>query len=317
VPHLIAVSPEAYNVTYISSGFGGASVYFSPLYPWEAAFPGLVGCSSLTVRSSVRAVTDVIMGGAVRRLAQEEADESHTYLVYQEPDQSYSNYRHAQTGTFSIPSTERSFTAPRGCFFSVSDLAAAVTSLPESWRQIARHYGLVWKLKQFDDPELSCGRFEKLELPPFRGVEEDYELPQFVSCTLSTDLKDAKFHPGEGGHGVLEVEWMLCDEGQHHDTDNHFHMPFLESPSKILDSWDWEEDDNYRDRGQSITALMQLRKDCVDRARWAPEHKRRRNPANVYSDSEPLPPFMPGSTPDQSQASSDSDSDSDSDSNSD
>ena len=41
-------------------------------------------------------------------------------------------------GEFALAPTERSFTAPSGSVFSVSELALAVTSIPESWRQIGR-----------------------------------------------------------------------------------------------------------------------------------------------------------------------------------
>ena len=145
---LLAEAPEAYHLSEIYGCDGPPDALYAPLFPWEATFPGLVGCSTLTVRSTVGVERDVSMGGDARRMLE-------------------TSYEHAERGTFALPPAERTFASPRharGAYFTVAELALAATSLPESWRHLPRYYDLTF-CETGGDPYLSQGRFKKLKRP--------------------------------------------------------------------------------------------------------------------------------------------------------
>ena len=287
---LLAASPEAYEVNW-QNGMGQQDGLFSPLFPWEAKFPGLIGCATLTVKSSVIKEEGVWMGGATRRMRKVAKKGYYTEVM----------------GEFALAPTERSFTAPSGSVFSVSELALAVTSIPESWRQIGRYYGLVYGQSRqlyeigYEEPVLTCGRWEKLE---FSDRPDDDRPPKFASCTLVADLDNAKFQLADGGHGVLEVQWKVSYEDDWHD---HTELSFDKytdrdgdfcRPSDILEMWDYYEDltcrydrhdpDFESDEDPPLSPLMKLRKKCIDRARWAPEYKRKPNGHLITPYSKPM-----------------------------
>lgn len=311
---LLAASPEAYEVDW-QNDMGQQDGSFSPLFPWEANFPGLIGCATLTVKSSVLKEEGVWMGGATRRMR--------TLAEKGYDGESYDYYRAEVMGEFALAPTERSFTALSGSVFSVSELALAVTSIPESWRQIGRYFGLVYGQGQqlYEvgyEPVLSCGRWEKLE---FSDRPDDDRPPKFASCTLVADLDNAKFQLADGGRGVLEVQWKVSYEDDWHDhTELHFDKYTGRDgnfchPSDILKMWDWDEDLTCRydrhdpefesDEESPLSPLMKLRKKCIDRARWAPEYKREPNALLITEHSKPLPDFSSFASNSDSESESD------------
>lgn len=158
-------SPEAYEIVGYSDDFGSPPTFeFHTLFPFESAFPALVGCRTLTIRSTFNPLKHICLGGDVRNMRWD-TDEH-----WRKSEETYGK------GEFALRPVERTFTARRntwrgpkdgsnegallhGDHFSVADLAQALTTLPEEWRQVGRKRGLV----AFDDDcegNLSIGRFE-------------------------------------------------------------------------------------------------------------------------------------------------------------
>ena len=126
---------EAYDLGGVVCGPDGPpDLAFFTLFPFEAQFPAIVGIETLTIRSTCARCGETCVGGAVRSLDDRDA-------VF--------------TGEFSLPSVERTFTAPRafwrgpgadgavlhGAHWNLSDLAKAITFLPATWRDLTRWRG--------------------------------------------------------------------------------------------------------------------------------------------------------------------------------
>lgn len=263
---LLAEAPEAYHLSEIYGCDGPPDALYSPLFPWEATFPGLVGCSTLTVRSTVGVERDVSMGGDARRMLE-------------------TSYEHAERGTFALPPAERTFASPRharGAYFTVAELALAATSLPESWRHLPRYYDLTF-CETGGDPYLSQGRFKKLKRPDAyyekyfmtgrKPTTEDDCDATFAPATLATDLGRATFALAEddASRGVLSVEWEVSHGGAFgNESISFWDEPALcDKPAAVLEAWDAAEELR-GDRG----GLVGLRERCVDREKWAPGYDR-------------------------------------------
>jgi len=282
---LLAGADEAYELHCIVPYFGAGSLRFCSLFPFEANFPALVGCDTVTIRSTVRRQTGICVGDpGVRDIFEGEEDGP------------------MFAGTFSLPPVETTFSAPRsgwrgqllglgdaelppGDYFSISELGRAMSVVPESWREIGRHHGLV----AFDchcDGGLSYGQFTMSD-------PEDAAELRFGTVCLTAALSDAKFCLLADGRGVVEIEWRVtCNGfntlyGTSPEVDGFGNdVSFFDTPSHpgddVFDGWD----DEYSHRSYP-TRLTELRMKCVDKERWAPGY---RKPPSI-ADAAPLPSF--------------------------
>mmetsp|Transcript_2053 Transcript_2053/g.6208 ORF Transcript_2053/g.6208 Transcript_2053/m.6208 type:complete len:499 (+) Transcript_2053:293-1789(+) len=257
---LLAGADEAYELHCIVPYFGAGSLRFCSLFPFEANFPALVGCDTVTIRSTVQRHTKICVGGpGVRNI------EEGGWL--------------ASSGTFSLPPVEHAFSAPRSGgwrgqllgaeppdvkYFSISELTRAMASLPESWRQIGRRHGLV-AYDCDNDGALSYGRFTMSD-------PRHNEMLQFGAVGLRADFSRAKCSFLGDGRGLVEVEWhVTCNTFMTLETSPRTQgqggdCSFYDTPSTpagdVLNMWEYAHDEH------GSTRLSELRTTCIDKERW-------------------------------------------------
>jgi len=275
----LAESPEPYVFSVFMHDFGMCDEGFHTLLPFELSFPALVlpaGCRELTIKSTCRRQANICVGGDVRY---EGCQSNEDYLAY-------------HTGELSLPPIERTFTAPRTSpsgisYFSVADLARALTELPEVYRQVGRLTGLC-AFNADNDGALSYGKFD------YSG---DGRYVRWGACALwlETWEQNAKFSAVDG-RSVLDVQWsVVCDGwGGSVEWTEPESCPCLEGatlnithydePKSILEYWcaDAHEREDMRQhawpppKDDFSSPLHDLRRSVVDAKRWAPGWKLRR-----------------------------------------
>ena len=203
--------------------------------------------------------------------------------------QTNEDYLAYHTGELSLPPVERTFTAPRTSpsgisYFSVADLARALTELPEVYRQVGRLTGLC-AFDADNDGALSYGKFEE-------SGDSGYVRWGACALWLETWERNAKFSAFDG-RSVLDVQWsVVCDGwGGNVDWTEPESCPCLEGatldvthhdePKRILE-WDAHEREDRRQHAwprptdDFSPPLHDLRRSVVDAKQWAPGWKLQR-----------------------------------------